>query len=386
MRILIHALAVRQHGGTARHLLNFLPALGAVTPEHHYTLYVDQEALLPAMPANITVHQLSVRTAWQRLWWDVQELPAAVKQTQSDAVWNLLGFGALNAGVPQIMFQRAPGYYCRHYLKAVPARVQGEATLRRWWQAVVMRRSSHIITPTAAMRDMIRRHHPDIPQQQFSVIPHAFRPEALAGELTPELQRHFADLPPAALTLLYIGHILPYKDLLFMLEVFATVRQQVQRPLYWFLTIDREDWPEGYTKFLERRQSLNLEREVILLGKLPGNVIGALYRACDVVLFTSLCESFGWPLLEATSLAKPLLAVDTPLNREMAGTGAAYYAPGDAEGATQGLVQLLSDEKLRQRLGAAGRRHFEETQIDWQRYVLQCHQVTQRAVNAHQHV
>lgn len=380
MRILIHALAVRQYGGTARHLFNFIPALGAHGAEHQYLLYVDHAALLPTLPTNVTVEQVSVRAALGRVAWDVQQLPRLVRQTRADAVWNLLGFGALDAGAPQIMFQRAPGYYCRYYLDAVQGRERREAKLRRWWQAVIMRRSAHIITPTAAMRDMIRHHHPDLPPTQFTVLPHAFNPAALAGEWPDALETRFAQLPENAVKLLYVGHILPYKDLLFMLDVVAAAAKQMERPLYWFLTIAREDWPDGYDAFVAKVRQLQLEEQVIFLGKVPGPVVGSLYKACDLLLFTSLCESFGWPLLEAISLSRPILAVDVPLNRELAGAGACYYAYGDHTGTVTQLCNLLQDRQAQTYLGQAGYAHFCQTHVSWEEYVTRCHAITQQAI------
>jgi len=380
LQILIHALAVRQYGGTARHLFNFIPALGKYGADHRYLLYVDRDALLPPLPANVQVQQIGVRSSLGRVHWDVQQLPQFVRQSKADAVWNLLGFGALDAGVPQIMFQRAPGYYCRYYLAAVQGRELWEARLRRWWQAVIMRRSAHIITPTAAMRDMIRHHHPDLPTAQFTVLPHAFNPVALTGEWPDALRLRFAQLPEQAVKLLYVGHILPYKDLLFMLEVVAAAAKRLDRPLYWFLTIAREDWPAGYDAFVAKVHELHLEEQVILLGKVSGPVVGALYKACDLLLFTSLCESFGWPLLEATSLSRPILAVDLPLNRELAGAGACYYTYGDHADAIQKLHRLLQEPQAQAQLGVAGYAHFSQTHVNWADYVTRCHQITEQAM------
>lgn len=380
MRILIHALAVRRHGGTARHLMNFIPALGKYGTDNQYLLYVDQDAYLPSVPSNVMVYRESVRASWRRVLWDVRRLPTIAKQERVDAVWNLLGFGMLDTKTPQIMFQRAPGYYCHHYLTAVEKNTRREAALRRWWQAVIMRRSAHIITPTAAMREMIRHHHPDLPLSQFSVVPHAFNPAALEGELTADIQQHLAALPAKAVKLLYVGHILPYKDLLFMLDVFAEAQKKADKPLYWFLTIAAQDWASGYEAFMAKRRDKQLEDHVIVLGKLSGSVVGTLYKRCNIILFTSLCESFGWPMLEATSLSKPLLAVDTPLNREMIGPGALYYTYQDHSGAVNQLLELVSDKQKQTELGQAGYQYFEKTHFDWQKYVANCHHITQKAL------
>lgn len=131
---------------------------------------------------------------------------------------------------------------------------------------------------------------------------------------------------------------------------------------------------------MAKRRDYQLEDHVIVLGKLPGSVVGALYKSCDLVLFTSLCESFGWPMLEATSLSKPLLAVDRPLNREVIGPGALYYAYQDHAGAVNQLLELVSNKQKQAELGQAGYQHFENTHFDWQKYVAHCHEITEKAL------
>jgi len=175
---------------------------------------------------------------------------------------------------------------------------------------------------------------------------------------------------------LYVGHILPYKELDVLLEAFQLVTQSIHRPVRLVLTIAREDWPKGYDAFVRQVKTRGLERKVKILGKIPQLAIGHLYRACDVVAFPSLCESFGWPLVEATSLGIPVLAADTPVNREMAGEGALYFAPRDVTSVAEQLQKLLEDEQLRAMVGAAGGAHFERTHLTWPEYVQRCLEAT----------
>lgn len=381
MRILIHALAVRQHGGTARHLTNFIPALGEYGADNQYILYIDQDFSLPSVPPNVIVHSASIQSSWHRVLWDVYCLPKIAKQTHVQAIWNLLGFGMLDTSIPQIMFQRVSTYYCHQYLTTIDSKTRWLTAIRRWWQAIIMKRSAHIITPTATMREMIRTYHTHLPLSQFSVLPHAFNLDALVGGLTTELQEHFTSLPAKAIKLLYVGHMLPYKELFFMLDVFNEVQKNGARPLYWYLTIGPEDWPEGYTMFMARRRDYQLEKHVIILGKQPSTVVGALYRHCEIILSPSLCESFGWPMLEGTSLSKPFLAVDTPLNQEMLGSGAAYYTVQDQVTAKNQLLELILNRQKRIELGEAGHKHFEKNAFDWEKYVKYCHEITQQTIN-----
>jgi len=42
---------------------------------------------------------------------------------------------------------------------------------------------------------------------------------------------------------------------------------------------------------------------------------------------TVLCESFGFPLVEAMGARLPIVAADTPVNQEVCGKAAIYFPP-----------------------------------------------------------
>jgi glycosyltransferase involved in cell wall biosynthesis len=71
------------------------------------------------------------------------------------------------------------------------------------------------------------------------------------------------------------------------------------------------------------------------LPRLYSNAIGLAY--------TSLYEGFGLPLVEAMASGIAIIASDTAINREIAGTAANYYPAGDAAALADGIVSVLSD-------------------------------------------
>jgi len=54
------------------------------------------------------------------------------------------------------------------------------------------------------------------------------------------------------------------------------------------------------------------------------------YRHARAVMAASLNEGFGLPIIEAAQYGKPVILSDIPIFREVAGEGAAYFAPGCA--------------------------------------------------------
>jgi glycosyltransferase involved in cell wall biosynthesis len=83
------------------------------------------------------------------------------------------------------------------------------------------------------------------------------------------------------------------------------------------------------------------------LGFVPEEEIPALYGAAAVMVFPSLSEGFGLPLLEAMATGAPVVASRIPVFREIAGDVPFYFDPTDSEALRAALQRLLLDRDLR---------------------------------------
>src|SRR5260370_31839850 len=80
----------------------------------------------------------------------------------------------------------------------------------------------------------------------------------------------------------------------------------------------------------------------------------ALYQMAQAVLFPSLDEGFGLPLLEAFAAGTPVVASNAGAIPEVAGDAALLSAPEDIEALADNLLRVLTDGQLRERQVAAG--------------------------------
>lgn len=97
-----------------------------------------------------------------------------------------------------------------------------------------------------------------------------------------------------------------------------------------------------------------LERCVRFLGRRSD--VAELYTLADVVVLPSLAESFGFALLEAMSLGRPVVAAATGGMCEIVRDGehGCLVPQADAAALGQGVIRMLCDTELARALGAAG--------------------------------
>ena len=90
--------------------------------------------------------------------------------------------------------------------------------------------------------------------------------------------------------------------------------------------------------------------------------VAALMAACDIFVLPAPAEPFGLVLIEAMAMGKPVIAAAAggPLEIVADGETGLLFEPGDAASLAAAMRRLLENPDLRQRMGQAGRRRYEE--------------------------
>jgi glycosyltransferase involved in cell wall biosynthesis len=95
------------------------------------------------------------------------------------------------------------------------------------------------------------------------------------------------------------------------------------------------------------------------LGRLTDEELVQAYRRCDMVVFASLYEGFGLPILEAQATGRPVITSDFGAMREAAGDGALLVEPYSVEAIRDAILRIKSEPQLREELIAKGRINVE---------------------------
>ncbi|MGH3870147.1 MAG: glycosyltransferase [Pseudonocardiaceae bacterium] len=83
---------------------------------------------------------------------------------------------------------------------------------------------------------------------------------------------------------------------------------------------------------------------MVLLGQLSLEQLCAVWSRCRAVYFPTGIESFGYPLAEARLSGHPVIARDTPQNREIAGDALCPYPAGDDDALRDAVARALTTE------------------------------------------
>ena len=93
-----------------------------------------------------------------------------------------------------------------------------------------------------------------------------------------------------------------------------------------------------------------------------------LYHNHDIFVFPSVNETFGHPMAEAMSAGIPIVAADTPINREICAEAASYFTPFSHRDLARRIRELAADADLCTRLVDAGRMRVA-SKFRWESHV-----------------
>jgi glycosyltransferase involved in cell wall biosynthesis len=134
----------------------------------------------------------------------------------------------------------------------------------------------------------------------------------------------------------------------------------------------------------ERRDATSLaiaagvEDRVIDLKFVPSEDLPALYSAAALMVFPSLFEGFGIPLVEAMACGCPIVAADATAVPECVDGAALLFDPFSAGDIADAIHRVLSDRKLRDMLVERG--YQQLGRFDWGMIVPQLVSIYEQAV------
>jgi glycosyltransferase involved in cell wall biosynthesis len=105
----------------------------------------------------------------------------------------------------------------------------------------------------------------------------------------------------------------------------------------------------------QKQSNQPLSTTVKELGRLTDEELVQAYRRCDMVVFASLYEGFGLPILEAQATGRPVITSNFGAMKEAAGEGALLADPYSVEAIRGAVLRIKNEPALREELVRKGR-------------------------------
>jgi len=354
MRIGISAFAADGgKSGIGQYMINILRRLPDLAPDDQFVFFVNRadwdlfDFAHPRVEIHISpnwsAHPL-VNIFWHLLW-----LPLLLKSHRCDLVF-------LPAGNRRLAWwYGVPSLATVHDLSQLHI-PQKYDPLRMYYLKRVLPRMMRRLTRVIAVSDSTRRdleNYAKVPRGRIVIIPNGtdlsrFSPrdrEAAKAQLCARLglPRDF---------LLYIARLEhPGKNHVRLLEAFSQLQGLTHRPYKLVLVGGR--W-NGAEVIESKVKELGMEKQVIFPGFVPDETLPLLYAAADLLVFPSLYEGFGIPLLEAMASGTPVCASNISSIPEVVGDAGLLFDPMEPTAIAEAMHRMLEDQALRNRLIARG--------------------------------
>jgi glycosyltransferase involved in cell wall biosynthesis len=148
----------------------------------------------------------------------------------------------------------------------------------------------------------------------------------------------------------YAGAIHPRKNLTNLLKAFSIFKKR-QKSNWKLVLAGRLAWK--YKHFVESLETYKYREDVVLTGYLDEKELVKIVAAAYGLVYPSLWEGFGVPVLEA--MRCPVITSERSAMQEVAGDAALYINPSDHTDIAEKMMLLYKDENLRNRLIQKGK-------------------------------
>lgn len=164
---------------------------------------------------------------------------------------------------------------------------------------------------------------------------------------------------------IFVGTIQPRKNLSRLIEAFARFRDKNQESRIKGIKLvlaGGRGWLSD--EIYQLPEKLGISEQVKLLGRVSDQELSALLTGATALVFPSLFEGFGLPILEAFACSCPVLTSEVSSMPEVAGEAAVLVDPYNIESIEEGMERVRSSE-FRAQMVKKGREQLEK--FSWEK-------------------
>ena len=236
---------------------------------------------------------------------------------------------------------------------------------KKWILKQVFRRSlihpEAVYTQTDTIRQRLHRQY-HFPLEKIHLFPPAYMPRVNDQDSLP-VPEAMADAS-GELKLLYVSAPWGHKNHRMLIKTFEQHLDRLEG-VRCFITVDPAMNALGRT-IVDQIKTKGLGKKITTLGHLSPAEVQAAYRGADALIFPSILEAAGFPLIEAMEHGLPVLASNLDFAHELCGEGAGFFDPYCSNSVADAIVRLRDDRDYRTALARHSAERFEGHVRTWE--------------------
>jgi len=340
MKVLINAISIKE-GGSLVVFRSLLKEFVAQRPDISWHVAVNSqvenmpELKLPNVHSHI--FHSAERTPLHVKWWYNIVLPKLIKQIDADVLFSQTNYlPEVRLLCPTLLLEQHAGHFSRLFDSKMTERLTflGKSAwkARKKWVVKSLKRASKVTVQTIALAKAIMDEL-HISAEKINVIPH--------GPGLGQTQSEVRELPVGELQIGYVTKFGVQKNFEVLI---AAVRILINHGVNVRLNITLDPSLQECQEVLALIDDAGIGQYVLNHGELDADGVRQLYSDLNLFVFPSLCESFGFPMLEAMAFGLPLLVADTESNIEIEGNLTYTFPACDSERLAELLQGLMEPE------------------------------------------
>ncbi len=273
-------------------------------------------------------------------WWFEISVARWLNKNKPDLFLSTDGYGCLQTEISQVLvmhdlaFEHFPNqvsflarYYYKYFMPRFAEKAKRIATVSEF-----------------SKQDIMSQYR--VPMNKIDVVYNGAKEvyQSVAEDVKKRVREKYSE---SKNYFVYVGSIHPRKNVKNLLLAFEKFKTETNSD-YQLLIVGRKAW--DFAEVEEAHQQMKFKNEVKFLGHVSPNELGEIVASAFAMIYVSLFEGFGIPIVEAMSCHVPIITSNVTSMPEVAGDAALLVNPNSIEEISRAIRKFFDDSSLRNSL------------------------------------
>jgi glycosyltransferase involved in cell wall biosynthesis len=307
--------------GIAKYLRNLMDCLQTIDTTNEYFLFEPRD--IPYNIHNAKWQKICIPTRMPGILWQQFIIPFYLKKHHIDIFWAPEQIAPVYSGgakivttVHDLVVYRFPDS-CQ----------KSNLYIQKCLLPLTLRRSSAILPVSNYIKNELLTKFSFLDGSNISVITNAGPEWSVPSNYSPKNRQNF---------LLCVGNIEPRKNLIRLIKAFEKIDDNDLQ----LVIVGPEGWKNS--EFYSVIEYSPKKSKIVIKGFVSEEELKTLYVTCKALVYPSIYEGFGIPVLEAFSMDCPVLTSGNSAMEEIAGECAIYFDPWDIDSIAEKIRLFLA--------------------------------------------